>query len=334
MKNKLLNSDKIFIAGSSGMVGSAIKRKLISYDFGIKKNNLNILSPSRKELDLLDSLLVKNFFKLEKPQIVILAAAKVGGIYANSHYPADFLFENLKIQTNIIESAWTQGVRRLIFLGSSCIYPKFSDQPIKEESLLKSQLEETNAPYAIAKIAGLKLCESLRKQYGFDAISLMPTNLYGPNDNYHPQNSHVIAALIRKFLIASKNNLPSVECWGSGSVYREFMHVDDLADAVLFCLENWDPTDKRSPKDASGKPLNHLNIGTGKDISIKELSQIIAQLTEFKGEIKWDKSKPDGTPKKVLDVTRINNLGWRANIDLLTGLRGTIEKLNTESLQF
>ena len=332
MKNKLLKTDKIFIAGSSGMVGSAIKRKLLSYDFGIKNNNSNILSPAKKELNLLDSLSVRNFFELEKPKIVILAAAKVGGIYANSHYPADFLLENLKIQTNVIESAWTQGVKRLIFLGSSCIYPKFSAQPIKEESLLKSELEKTNEPYAIAKIAGLKLCESLRTQYGFDAISLMPTNLYGPNDNYHPQNSHVIAALIRKFLIAKKNNISSVECWGTGSAYREFMHVDDLADAIIFCIENWHPADKNSPKDSSGNQLNHLNVGTGKDISIKELSIKIAKLTEYKGKIIWDKSKPDGTPKKVLDVTRINNLGWHAKIDLMTGLSRTIEKLNIESL--
>ena len=331
MKKKLLNSDKIFIAGSSGMVGSAIKRKLLSYDFGIKKNNLNIITPSKKELNLLDSLSVKNFFYLKKPKIVILAAAKVGGIYANSRYQADFLLENLKIQTNVIESAWLQGVRRLIFLGSSCIYPKFSEQPIKEESLLKSELEKTNEPYAIAKIAGLKLCESLRTQYGFDAISLMPTNLYGPNDNYHPQNSHVIAALIRKFLIAKKNNLPSVECWGTGTAYREFMHVDDLADAVVFCIENWHPSDKKSPKDSSGNKLNHLNVGTGKDISIKELSIKIAKLIEYQGKIIWDKSKPDGTPKKVLDVTRINKLGWHAKIDLMTGLSSTIENLNIES---
>ena len=331
MKHKLSSSDKVFIAGSSGLVGSAIKRKLLNYNFSIKKNNSNILTPSKKELDLLDSLSVKNFFELQKPNIVILAAAKVGGIYANSKYPADFLLENLKIETNVIESAWRQGVRRLIFLGSSCIYPKFSAQPIKEESLLKSELEKTNEPYAIAKIAGLKLCESLRTQYGFDAITLMPTNLYGPNDNYHPQNSHVIAALIRKFLVAKKNNLPSVECWGTGSAYREFMHVDDLADAIIFCLENWDPSDRKSPKDSLGNPLNHLNVGTGKDVSIRELSIKIAKLTKFKGEIIWDSSKPDGTPKKVLDVTRINNLGWHAKIDLLTGLRRTIEKLNIES---
>ena len=331
MKHKLSNSDKVFIAGSSGLVGSAIKRKLLNYNFSIKKNNSNILTPSKKELDLLDSLSVKNFFELQKPNIVILAAAKVGGIYANSKYPADFLLENLKIETNVIESAWRQGVRRLIFLGSSCIYPKFSAQPIKEESLLKSELEKTNEPYAIAKIAGLKLCESLRTQYGFDAITLMPTNLYGPNDNYHPQNSHVIAALIRKFLVAKKNNLPSVECWGTGSAYREFMHVDDLADAIIFCLENWDPSDRKSPKDSLGNPLNHLNVGTGKDVSIRELSIKIAKLTKFKGEIIWDSLKPDGTPKKVLDVTRINNLGWHAKIDLLTGLRRTIEKLNIES---
>ena len=328
MQYRIDDADKIFIAGSSGMVGSAIKRKLLNYKLRKKKDSLEILTPEKNELNLLDSNSVENFFVQERPTIVILAAAKVGGIYANSQYPADFLIENLKIQTNVIESAWSNNAKRFLFLGSSCIYPKFAYQPIKEESLLKNELESTNEPYAIAKIAGLKLCESLRAQYNFDAISLMPTNLYGPNDNYHPLNSHVVAALIRKFIIAKKRNLPSVTCWGSGSAYREFMHVDDLADAVIFCLENWNPSDKRSPKDSSGKDLNHLNVGTGKDIKIKELANIISDLINYKGEILWDTSKPDGTPKKKLDVTRINNLGWYSKIDLESGLRETIKNLN------
>ena len=333
MKSKILSSDKIFLAGSTGMVGSAIRKKLLSINVGIKKENSNILTPSKKDLNLLDSVAVKNYFEINKPTIVILAAAKVGGIYANSRYPADFLIENLKIQTNVIESAWSKGVKRLLFLGSSCIYPKFAIQPIQEESLLKNELETTNEGYAIAKLAGLKLCEYLRKQYGFDAISLMPTNLYGPNDNYHSQNSHVIAALIKKFLIAKMNNLPAVECWGTGSAYREFMHVDDLADAAIYCIENWDPSDKKAPKDSSGKTLNHLNVGTGKDISIKKLALKIAEIIEFKGEILWDSSKPDGTPRKVLDVKRINNLGWHAKIDLDTGLNKTIKNVNIALLK-
>ena len=330
MQYKIRESDKIFIAGSSGMVGSSIKRKLLN--IGIeKKETYRILSPSKKDLNLLDSVAVNNFFKEKRPTIVILAAAKVGGILANSNYPADFLIENLKIQNNVIESAWLHGVKRLLFLGSSCIYPKFANQPIKEESLLKNDLEKTNECYSIAKIAGLKLCESLRIQYEFDAISLMPTNLYGPNDNYHSHNSHVVAALIRKFLIAKANNNPSVTCWGTGSVYREFMHVDDLADAVLFCLENWDPSDKTSPKDSSGKTLNHLNVGTGIDITIKSLALKIASLINFKGEIHWDQSKPDGTPKKVLDVSKINSLGWYSKIGLDYGLTKTIENLDINS---
>ncbi len=331
MQFKIRESDKIFIAGSSGMVGSSIKRKLLSYS-SEKNETYNILTPSKKDLNLLDSAAVKNFFKEKRPAVVILAAAKVGGIFANSNYPADFLIENLKIQNNVIESAWLQGVKRLLFLGSSCIYPKFANQPIKEESLLKNDLEKTNECYAIAKIAGLKLCESLRKQYGFDAISLMPTNLYGPNDNYHPQNSHVVAALIRKFIIAKEKNYPSVTCWGTGSVYREFMHVDDLADAVFYCLENWDPSDKKAPKDSSGETLNHLNVGTGIDITIKKLALKIASLINYKGEIYWDQSKPDGTPKKVLDVSKINSLGWYSKIDLDSGLTKTIENLDISSL--
>ena len=331
--NKILNNNHtIFLAGASGMVGSSIKRALIKLGCGIKSNKCHLLSPSRDELNLLDSESVKAWFKIYKPSIVILAAAKVGGIMANSNYPANFILENIKIQTNVIETAFIQGVKRLLFLGSSCIYPKYTSQPIREESLLKGDLEKTNECYAVAKIAGLKLCEALRTQYNFDAISLMPTNLYGPNDNYHPKNSHVIAALIRKFLIAKKENSSSVTCWGSGNVFREFLHVDDLADAVIFCLENWDYSNTNAPKDSTGKFLNHLNVGTGKDISIKELATKIAAITNYRGEILWDTSKPDGTPKKLLDVSRINKLGWESKIDLDKGLVDTIRELKISNL--
>ena len=334
MSIKLNEENKIFIAGSNGMVGSAIKRKLKNIGYGENQKTKNLLVPSRKELDLCDGLSVKDWFIHNQPNIVVLAAAKVGGIFANSTYPADFLMENIKIQTNVIESAWKTGVKRLLFLGSSCIYPKYASQPIKEEALLQNSLESTNESYAIAKIAGLKLCESLRSQYGFDAISLMPTNLYGQNDNYHPDNSHVMAALIRKFLIAKKEDLPSVTCWGTGLVFREFMHVDDLAEGVVFSLNNWDPTAENAPKDSLGKPLNHLNIGTGKDVSIKDLATKIAHITGFKGDILWDHSKPDGTPKKLLDVSKINKLGWNAKINLDSGIKKTIHSIKSKSLLF
>jgi len=330
MKEIFYKEERIFLAGASGMVGSSIKRALLNIEhFG---NRHILLTPTRKELNLLDEISVKNWFIKNKPTIVILAAAKVGGILANSRYPGDFIFQNLKIQTNIIESAWITGVKRFLFLGSSCIYPKNALQPIKEEALLTNNLESTNEYYAIAKIAGLKLCEALRKQYGFDAISLMPTNLYGPNDNYHPENSHVMAALIRKFLIAKKENLPSVTCWGTGKVFREFMHVDDLADGIIFCLKNWHPSDKNAPIDSLGNPLNHLNIGIGNDISIKELSLKIAKLTNFKGEILWDTSKPDGTPKKLLDVSRLKKIGWEPKISLEDGIKETILSLDYKQL--
>ena len=329
MKQIFNTEERIFIAGASGMVGSSIKRAFSN--FGDKNRNI-ILTPTRKELNLQDEISVKNWFIKNKPTIVILAAAKVGGILANSKYPGDFIFQNLKIQTNVIESAWITGVKRFLFLGSSCIYPKNSTQPIREEELLKNSLESTNEYYAIAKIAGLKLCEALRRQFGFDAISLMPTNLYGPNDNYHPDNSHVMAALIRKFLIAKKENLPSVTCWGTGKVYREFMHVDDLANGIIFCLKNWNPSNKNAPKDTSGNPLNHLNIGTGNEISIKHLALKIANLTNFKGEIIWDSSKPDGTPKKLLDVSRLKNLGWESKINLEDGIKSTIISLDYKKL--
>ena len=330
MYYKIKNSEKIFIAGSTGMVGSSIMRAFKKNSNYIKNE---ILCPSKNELNLLDKESVKKWLSENKPSIVIIAAAKVGGIMANVRYPADFILDNLIIQNNIIESAWRQGVRRLVFLGSSCIYPKLTNQPIKEESLLEGSLETTNEYYAVAKIAGIKLCESLRSQYNFDAISIMPTNLYGPNDNYHPQNSHVMAAMIRKFLIAKKYNYPSITCWGTGSIFREFLHVDDLAEAVIFCIENWFPSDKNAPKDNKGKVLNHLNIGSGKDITIKDLASRIANLTNYKGEILWDKTKPDGTPKKLLDVSRINNLGWKAKINLEDGIKQTILNLDLELIK-
>ncbi len=327
MRIKISPKDKIFIAGANGMVGTAIKRALMRIDFGSKNKKINILAPSRTELNLLDSEAVKRWFSNNKPTIVILAAAKVGGIFANSKYPVNFLLDNLKIQTNVLETSWEYGVKRLMFLGSSCIYPKIVKQPIKEESLLENYLEKTNEAYAIAKIAGLKLCESLRTQYGFDGLCLMPTNLYGPNDNYDLKNSHVMAALIRKFITAKTKKLKSVICWGSGEVYREFMHVDDLAEAIIFCIEEWYLQNDCAPKDIYGNKLNFLNVGTGIEISIKELAHKIAKLTEFNGEIIWDKSMPDGTPRKRLDVTRINQLGWKAKINLDQGVKETIDNL-------
>ena len=281
--------------------------------------------PTRKELDLLDSQKVNNWFSKNSPTIVINAAAKVGGILANSTRPADFLLENLKIQTNIIEAAYKYNVKRFLFLGSSCIYPKFSKQPIKEESILSINLESTNECYAIAKIAGIKLCQALRKQYGFDAISLMPTNLYGQGDNYHKNDSHVMASLIRKFYEAKLYNHKEVICWGSGEPLREFMHVDDLGDAIVFALEKWDPDSKESPVDINNVPLNYLNVGTGKDISIKELAEIISKEFGFNGKIHWDKSKPDGTPKKQLSIERMVSLGWYPKIDLIEGIKMTIK---------
>ena len=331
MKKIIGKNERIFIAGANGMVGSSIKRALLKNPFNQENNFFNLLTPSRLELDLLDSVSVNNWFIKEKPNIVIIAAAKVGGIHANSKYPSEFLLENIKIQTNIIESALKEGVRRLLFLGSSCIYPKYASQPIKEEELLNGYLEKTNESYAIAKITGIKLCEALRKQYEFDAISLMPTNLYGPNDNYHPLNSHVVPSLIRKFSVAKRDNLSSVTCWGSGLVSRELMHVDDLAEAAIFCLENWFPSDISAPKDISGYPLNFLNVGTGKDISIKELAKKIAEIVKFDGEIFWDEKMPDGTPRKVLDISRLKKLGWESKIDLNSGLANTINALDVSN---
>ena len=305
----ITSEDCVAIFGSGGMVGSAISRALNSSGYS------NQLLPSRSELDLLDHVAVCQWFSQYQPSVVVLAAAKVGGIHANATFPADFLLENLKIQTNVIETAWQAGVRRLLFLGSSCIYPKFAQQPIKEESLLTGELEHTNEWYAIAKIAGIKLCEALRKQHKFDAFSLMPTNLYGPGDNYHPENSHVLPALIRRFHEASESQANSVTCWGSGSPLREFLHVDDLAAACVLVLEKWNP---------NVDEVSFLNVGTGLDLSIRELATAVAEATGFRGEIHWDTSKPDGTPKKQLDVSRLMALGWQPRIPLADGLTSTV----------
>ena len=300
---------KIFIAGHNGMVGSAIVRNL--------KNNgyLNLLTANRTDLDLRDSESVKKWYGINKPDVVVIAAGKVGGIIANSTFPTQFLLDNLKIQNNLIEGAWQNGVERLLFLGSSCIYPKFASQPIKEEYLLSDYLESTNQWYAIAKIAGIKLCEALNIQYGFDAISLMPTNLYGPGDYYNPEKSHVIPALISKFDSAAKNNLERVVCWGSGSSQREFLYVDDLADACKFVLENWKP---------QKEDIKYINVGTGNDMKIKKIAEKIAEKCGFKGEILWDTSKPDGTPKKQLDISKITSLGWEPKTSFDEGLDLTI----------
>ena len=291
------------------MAGSAIARKIAS------RKKHRILTAGRKDLDLLEASLVDRWFDDNRPLVVVLAAAKVGGILANDTYPADFLLDNLKIQNNVIESAWKHGCKRLLFLGSSCIYPKFAEQPIREEALLTGALEPTNEWYATAKITGIQLCRALRKQHGFDAISLMPTNLYGPGDNYHPTGSHVLPALIRRFQEAKEQGAPSVTCWGTGSPMREFLHVDDLADAALHCLEHWHP--------GPDEP-NHINVGTGTDVTIKELAEQVAAAVGYEGEILWDTTKPDGTPSKLLDVSRLRDLGWTARIPLEEGLRSTV----------
>ena len=331
--NKLISfEDNIYVAGSTGMVGQSICKALKKEGYGNSKLGGKLLVTNRSNLDLSDHKLVREWFNVNKPEVVILAAAKVGGIHANAESPATFLLENLKIQTNVIEEAWRNKAKRLLFLGSSCIYPKFARQPIKEESLLTGGLETSNEWYAIAKIAGLKLCASLRLQYGFDTISLMPTNLYGPGDNYHPINSHVMAALLRKFYEAKQRNISDVVCWGNGSPMREFMHVDDLAQAAIFALQNWDPDSGKAPKTDDCKPLFHLNVGTGKDISIKDLAEKIANILDFKGKIIWDTSKPNGTPKKLLDISRLSKLGWDSKVNLNDGIKKTLATINLESL--
>ena len=333
----ILPSDRFFVAGANGMAGSAIVRALQRAGYGNPEQGGALLTPRRGELDLLDDLAVQNWVKAQQPDVVVLAAATVGGIEANSSRPADFLLQNLRIETQVIEAAWRFGVRRLLFLGSSCIYPKFAEQPILEEALLTGALEPTNAWYAIAKIAGIKLGEALRIQHGFDAISLMPSNLYGPGDNYHPTESHVLPALIRRFHEAKSSNLPCVTCWGSGSPMREFLHADDLGKACVFALERWDPSASDAPLDDQGAPLAFLNVGTGIDLSISELANQVAETVGYKGNIEWDTSQPDGTPRKKLDVSRMAKLGWKASITLASGLNETyndfLAKLETNSLR-
>ncbi|HMU12796.1 MAG: GDP-L-fucose synthase [Bacteroidetes bacterium] len=306
-------TDKIFVAGHRGMVGSAIVRRLQKDGF------TNIVTRTSKELDLREQQPVRDFFASEKPDIVVLAAAKVGGIHANNVYRAQFLHENLMIQNNVIDSAYRNGVKKLLFLGSSCIYPKMAPQPLKEESLLTGLLEQTNEPYAIAKIAGIKMAESYRRQYGVNYISAMPTNLYGPNDNYDLNNSHVLPALIRKFHTAKVTNAPSVEVWGTGSPMREFLHVDDLADACFFLLQNYDEE-------------LFVNIGTGEDLTIKALAEMIKEIVGYSGELKWNTEKPDGTPRKLMDVSRLHKLGWKHRIGLREGITAVYEEFAKSEL--
>ena len=313
-------SDRILVAGARGMAGSAVVRALRRAGYGDERCGGSLLTPTRQELDLLDASAVRTWFATQQPTVVVLTAATVGGIEANRSRPADFLLQNLQLETNVIETAWRQGVRRLLFLGSSCIYPKFADQPIREEALLTGSLEPTNEWYAIAKIAGIKLAQALRLQHGFDAISLMPTNLYGPGDNYHPTGSHVLPALIRRFQDAVERGVSTVTCWGSGTPLREFLHADDLGEASVFALERWNPDAEDAPCDEAGSPLPFLNVGTGIDLSIRELAEAVAHAVGYAGSIEWDTSKPDGTPKKQLDVSRLAAMGWRAGISLSEGL--------------
>jgi GDP-L-fucose synthase len=302
---------KIYVAGHRGMVGSALVRKLE------KEGYENIVTRTSKELDLRDQIATHAFLAEEKPDYIFLAAAKVGGIVANNTYRADFLYENLQIQNNVIHGAYLNGVKKLMFLGSSCIYPKLAPQPLKEDYLLTGLLEPTNEPYAIAKISGIKMCEAYRDQYGCNFISVMPTNLYGPNDNYDLQNSHVLPAMIRKFHEAKADGKPFVELWGTGKPMREFLHADDLADACFFLMENYNESQL-------------VNIGTGVDVTIKELAESIKETVGYTGEIKWNTDKPDGTPRKLMDVSKLNNLGWAHRTNLKEGIRMVYEDFKNQ----
>jgi GDP-L-fucose synthase len=304
-------SSTTFVAGHAGMVGSAIVRRLVSLGYE------DILTASRPELNLLDTKAVQEFFRANRPEQVYIAAARVGGISANNTRPADFIWDNLVIEANLIKASHDANVQRLLFLGSSCIYPKFAEQPISEDSLLTGTLEPTNEPYAIAKIAGIKLCESFNRQFGRDYRSVMPTNLYGPRDNFHPENAHVLPALLRRFHEATQTKANSVTIWGSGKPRREFLHVDDMAAASVHVME-------LAPEaywSAASPMMSHINIGSGKDCTIAELAQLVAEVTGFKGSIEFDRSKPDGTPRKLLDVSRLQSLGWNAGISLPDGLK-------------
>ena len=306
-------NDKIYIAGHRGLVGSAIVRQLEERGF------TNLLIRTHKELDLTNQAEVQNFFQQENPDYVILAAAKVGGIHANNTYPADFIYQNMMIEANVINAAYENKVKRLLFLGSTCIYPKAVEQPMREDALLTGILEPTNEPYALAKIAGIKLCESYNRQYGTDFRSVMPTNLYGVNDNFHPENSHVIPALMRRFHEAKVNGDIEVVVWGTGNAKREFLYVDDMAQASLFVLELDEQTYQ-----ANTKPmLSHINVGTGKDVTIREMAETMKQVVGFKGKLTLDTSKPDGAPRKLIDVSRLSNMGWEYSVDLKDGLMKT-----------
>jgi len=296
------SNSRIYVAGHRGLVGSAIIRSLKQRGFE------NLITRTHAELELMDAVAVKDFFEQAKPEYVFLAAAKVGGIHANSTYPADFMRENLIVQTNVIHESWRQGVVKLLFLGSSCIYPKLCPQPIKEEYLLSGELEKTNDAYALAKIAGIKTCQSYNQQHGTHFISAMPTNLYGVNDNFHPENSHVLPALIRRFHEAKLANVESISIWGTGTSRREFLHSSDLADAVLFLMENYDDSEI-------------VNVGCGKDQTIKELAEMIQEVVGYTGHLKFDSTRPDGTPQKILDISKINSLGWKPTISLREGLK-------------
>ena len=296
------SNSRIYVAGHRGLVGSAIIRSLKQRGFE------NLITRTHAELELMDAVAVKDFFEQAKPEYVFLAAAKVGGIHANSTYPADFMRENLIVQTNVIHESWRQGVVKLLFLGSSCIYPKLCPQPIKEEYLLSGELEKTNDAYALAKIAGIKTCQSYNQQHGTHFISAMPTNLYGVNDNFHPENSHVLPALIRRFHEAKLANVESISIWGTGTSRREFLHSDDLANAVLFLMENYDDSEI-------------VNVGCGKDQTIKELAETIQEVVGYTGHLKFDSTRPDGTPQKILDISKINSLGWKPTISLREGLK-------------
>jgi GDP-L-fucose synthase len=313
--DKMQRESKIFIAGHRGMVGSAIMRKLKSRGFE------NLLVRTSSELDLRNQAAVEAFFLEHQPDYVFLSAAKVGGIVANNTYRGEFIYENMMIQNNVVHAAWKNGVKKLLFLGSSCIYPKLCPQPIKEEYLLSGYLEQTNEPYAIAKIAGLKLCEAYRRQYGVDMIAAMPTNLYGPNDNYDLNNSHVLPALIRKFHEAKVKNNASVEIWGTGAPMREFLHVDDLADACVFLMENY-----------SGD--QHVNVGTGEDVTIKQLAELVMELVGYQGQLVFNTEKPDGTPRKLLDVSKLHQLGWKHKINLRDGIQSIIDELTARNWNF
>ncbi len=295
---------KIYVAGHRGLAGSAIVRQLRESGYG------NIVLRTHEELELLDPTAVRNFFETERPEYVFLAAARVGGIMANNTFPADFIRENLIVQTNVLHEAHVSGVKKLLFLGSSCIYPKFAPQPLKEEYLMTGPLEETNSAYAIAKIAGIELCQAYHRQYGSNFISVMPTNLYGPNDNFSPERSHVLPALIRRFHEAKEKRAPEVLVWGSGSARREFMHVDDLGNACVFLMETYDDP-------------SIINIGTGEDVTIKDLAEMVKKIVGYEGKIVWDTTKPDGTPQKLLDVSKIHALGWHHKIALRDGLAQT-----------